>query len=242
MYSQTDRDPSEHVEDIERVVESLMSESPAISTAFDRVNSVSSQMSELALDASVVPQWDGTLYHKPRNPPPLNISQPTTKDLDLYSPSSSPGLLSCSEIAPPEPEAAKSSVGMPSPIFHQSPPRIPMRNPKRDSMQKLAGRRLITTRSMPIYAVTPEIEPAVRRSASECDSIQLPPAAWDLKDAQTYSHLPSSNSSEPQKLYRSTSTRSQQGTFEKSLFKNSAIYCDLYVTDPQNISGRHLHV
>jgi hypothetical protein len=219
FYHNIDRDISENVEDIERLVESLISQSPVIAAAFDRVNSVSSEMSHLSLPAPVATKPANFEFHKPRLPLLQKITtQSTDNQTSAYSPSTSPGLPSGSEIALSDPGDSRSSVGQASPTS------------RRSSLFKAPDRRLNLGRSLPPLPATPEIIGGMRRSASFSSSIQLPPAAWEdpgtPRRSKTYTHMPAAEE-KPVKLTRSTSTASQQQSFEKSLFKNSAIYCDL---------------
>jgi hypothetical protein len=84
-----------------------------------------------------------------------------------------------------------------------------------------------------------EPHPGHRGSASDSEFSNLPPSAWsDDEDGTRPSKLKRTERSkeisltpnvdlEPVKLERATSTASQQDAFEKMLFKNSAILCDL---------------
>jgi len=81
--------------------------------------------------------------------------------------------------------------------------------------------------------------PGHRRSASDGEFSALPPSAWSdeedairpaklkRKDHSKEVSLTPSVDAEPVKIERAISTYSQQETFEKILFKNSAILCDL---------------
>jgi hypothetical protein len=224
MYLHADRDMSDNIDEIERVVESLMSQSPVISAALDRVNSVSSEVSQMSLYPSDAKPIDVN-FHKPRQLSRLVTSTSSgslkSRPTEPYSPATSAGILSGSEIASSEPTDGASSVGQLSPtISRQSP------------MWKPPERRVTVGMSVPMLPTTPEIEPGRKRPASETDSLRLPLSAWDdagsTKSGGKYSHVPSTNA-KPVKVKRSASTTSQQQTFEKALFKNSAIYCDLSV-------------
>jgi 3-dehydroquinate dehydratase len=70
-----------------------------------------------------------------------------------------------------------------------------------------------------------------KRLPSEFESIAPPPAAWEddsatIKDATQYSTMPVVEQ-DAVLLEKHMSTISQQEKFEKEVFKNSAIYCDL---------------
>jgi hypothetical protein len=70
-----------------------------------------------------------------------------------------------------------------------------------------------------------------QRPSSESETIQLPPSAWceetaSLNPTEKLSLLPAI-APEAVKISRSTSTTSQKSAFEKRLFQNSAILCDL---------------
>lgn len=249
MIARKDVDTNERVEEIERVVQSLVDQSPALGAAFDRVNSFSSNMSQLSLNYSGPESDEGVQSKRPplltRRPSPLTRRpSPLTQglerknsisDLSILSSSSRPETRSGSEAAFSEPWATSSCSSVePSPVFRKSPLL---------SFKSASSRRANLTRSLPplpplplpmISASLPPIPPLpLRRSASDDQSIRLPPAMWDdnatIRDARTYSHIPSVRSTESVRLKRSTSTVSQQATFERVLFKNSAIYCDLLV-------------
>jgi hypothetical protein len=242
MYRDPERDLCEKIEDIERAVEALMSQSPAISGAFDRVNSTSSDVSQLSLYPSSEtrseprPPTDMD-FSKPRRPPRLSSLNTSSRDsvmrsTESYSPAisrkSSPGIPSGSEIASSEPTDGRSSVGQPSPSLHRP---IVMWT---KSPTKPMDRRAAVAKSLPTLPVTPEIEPGRRRSNSESNSIRLPsPAVWDDSASGTtkpemYKVVPDVLP-EPIVHKKHASTISQQDIFEKSVFQNSAIYCDLSV-------------
>ncbi|KAF2419008.1 hypothetical protein EJ08DRAFT_574105, partial [Tothia fuscella] len=199
-----DRDMSERVKDIERTVESLISQSPVISAAFDKLDSVSSDMSQLSLPAAApVPaaRIPNVEFHKPRLPilKTTKSNLEACEHIDAYSPSTSPGIRSGSEIASSEPTNGHSSVGQKSPSIHG----FPMWSPK--------DKRLNLVRSLPPLPATPELVPLLRRSARRQSQVQS---------------VRSSLSSR-KRVSSPTCTEVQQKAFEQSLFKNSAIYCDL---------------
>jgi hypothetical protein len=235
MYRHSDRDLCEKIEDIERAVEALMSQSPAISAAFDRINSTGSDMSQLSLSEPRTPV--DTDFSKPRRPPRLSSLNTSSRDsmmkpTEPYSPAisrkSSPGIQSGSEIALSEPTDGRSSVGQPSPSLHR-PVVMWTKSPT-----KPMDRRAAVAKSLPTLPVTPEIESSRRRSNSESDSIRLPsPAVLDDASSvpmktEMYSAVPRIIP-EPIVHKRHASTVSQQDSFERSVFQNSAIYCDLLV-------------
>ena len=104
-------------------------------------------------------------------------------------------------------------------------------------------RRIHSGRNLPILETRAEeaegSRPAYRRSASDSDFSSLPPSAWVGDEdrirlakfnrrARTDDISPASNAEGQQvKIERSKSTPNQQDMFEKMLFKNSAILCDL---------------
>jgi hypothetical protein len=177
-------------------------------------------MSQLSLPGPLAPKPANLEFHKPRLPLLKTNSQNTDSQMSssVYTPCTSPGVPSGSEIAPSDPGDSRSSVGQASPAS------------RRSSLFKAQDKRLNLGRSLPPLPATPEIVAGMRRSASFSSSIHLPPAAWeDLgtpRRSKTYTHMPAAEEKFV-KLTRSTSTASQQQSFEKSLFKNSAIYCDL---------------
>jgi hypothetical protein len=303
MASQYDRDAGERIEGIERVVQSLMDQSPALYAAFDRVNSVGSDLSFPSLNTgspksasspsksnttsrAATPSMlstescpDGIQHNKTPALPPLRVSSRSqnasqnTRKFELrfkasipsslgsapYSPATSPGELSSSEISPSEQGMwdNASSVGFPSPhILMKSPsPHIPMKSSMRHwkppDTRPVAGRslppvpksaviernRAEQASSLPALSTPPdsdiERQLSNRRPSppSECEPIALPPAAWEddkatIKGSSQYSTTPAV-SQEAVLLGKHMSTISQQDNFEKEVFKNSAIYCDL---------------
>jgi hypothetical protein len=212
-----------------------MTQSPAISAAFDRVNSTGSEISQLSLSEPRYPV--DTDFNKPRRPPRLSSLNTSSRDsimrpTEPYSPAisrkSSPGIPSGSEIAPSEPTDGRSSVGQPSPLLHR--PIVTWTK----SPTKPMDRRAAVAKSLPTLPVTPEIEPGRRRSNSETEPVRLPsPAVWDDSASVTtksdmYKIVPQILP-EPVVHTKHASTISQQDSFEKSVFQNSAIYCDLSV-------------
>jgi hypothetical protein len=217
-----------------------MSQSPAISAALDRVNSTGSEVSQLSLYPNSEPlsavDMDFSKPHRPPCRPPRLQSLDTSKQspvltpTEFYSPAisgkSSPGIPSGSEIAPSEPTDGRSSVGQPSPQLHR--PIVMWTKPP----TKPLDRRAAVAKSLPTLPPTPEIEPGRRRSNSENDSLRLPsPAIWGDKSSvkakpELYKILPEI-SPEASKLERHASTMSQQDSFERQIFKNSAQYCNL---------------
>jgi hypothetical protein len=237
MYRQSDRDVSENIEDIERAVEGLMSQSPAISAALDRVNSTASDISHLSLSPAAEVKSIHMEFKQPRRPPRLTSlhtgsRSPISKPSEPYSPAisrkSSPGIPSGSEISPSEPMDGRSSVGQPSPTLHRPIVMWTKTTPK------APDRRANVAKSLPTLPVTPEVEPGRRRSNSQTESIRLPPPAWQdpantSTKSETYTVVPQVLP-QPVIHQRATSTLSQQDSFEKTIFKNSAIYCDLSVS------------
>jgi hypothetical protein len=217
-----------------------MSQSPAISAALDRVNSTGSEISQLNLYSSSEPRSAVDRdFSKPRRPPhrPTRLQSldtsnqssaviPTEPNSPATSQLSSPGIQSGSEIAPSEPMDGKSSVGQPSPPLHR--PIVMWTKPPANALD----RRAAVAKSLPTLPPTPEIEPSRRRSNSESDSVRLPsPAVWDdnvsvKAKPELYKALPQI-SPEAQKMLKHASTISQQDSFERQIFKNSAQYCNL---------------
>ena len=104
-------------------------------------------------------------------------------------------------------------------------------------------RRIHSGRNLPSLETRAEeaegSRPAYRRSASDSDFSSLPPSAWGGDEdrirvaklnrramTEDISMTPSADA-QPVKSEHSQSTPSQQDAFEKMLFKNSAILCDL---------------
>jgi hypothetical protein len=233
MIARHEGDKIERIEEIERVIQSLMDQSPPLSAAFDRVNSVSSDMSQMSLNASGhSSEHEGA---KPRRSPPLLAPHSTNvKELDRsrslsnlsssVSSTSSPVIQSGSEGW----ESSCTSVGTNSPVFRKSP----MLSFRSQELRHAHLARSLPPLPSPIPSLPPLLPLLplpLRRSASDDESIRLPPAAWDdnatIREKDTYSDVPAIPEPEPVLLKRSASTQ----TFEKELFKNSAIYCDLSV-------------
>jgi hypothetical protein len=240
MIARQDGEASEKVDEIERVVQSLMDQSPALGAAFDRVNSFSSGMSQLSLNTSDHGSDNEGLRSK-RPPQLLRRPSPLAQDLErtrsssnlsTVSSSSRPGTRSGSEAASSEPWAESSCSSVePSPVFRKSP----MLSFKAASNRRVNLARSLPPLPPPLPISLPPIPPLpLRRSASDDQSIRLPPAMWDdnatIRDNGSYSQFPMISETDSAKLKRSASTMSQQASFEKELFKNSAIYCDLLVS------------
>ncbi|KIW09091.1 uncharacterized protein PV09_00036 [Verruconis gallopava] len=181
-------------------------------------------------------------------------SVPSSIASSYYSPTTSPDTLSGSELAPSEAGMWEntSSVGFPSPHL---PIKSTRRHWKPPDTRQVAGKSLPAVPktvmverarteqalSMPALPTPPDsdVEHKVnypllhqrQRAPSVAESIVLPPSAWEddnatIKDTSQYSLMPSSDA-EAIMLGKHMSTISQQENFEKEVFKNSAIYCDL---------------
>ncbi|TLD23504.1 hypothetical protein E2P81_ATG08848 [Venturia nashicola] len=239
MVARKDVDTSEKIEEIERVVQSLVDQSPALGAAFDRVNSFSGNISALSLNMTGKNSENEGLKSK-RPPPLLRRSSPLTQGLERNSSISNtstvssnnrPGNRSDSAFSEPWATSSCSSVEL-SPVSCK--PQLP-------SSKFTSSRRSDLTRSLPPFP--PLLPPALpgfipilaplrlRRSASDDQSIRLPPAKWDdgatVREHRPNSHVSSIRSTESAKFRRTPITISQQATFKKELFQNSAIYCDL---------------
>lgn len=237
MIARKNVDTSEKSEEIERVVQSLVDQSPALGAAFDRVNSFNSTMSELNLNTTG--QDPENISCKSKRPPPLfRRSSPLGSDrkssisnISTVSSSSRPEARSDSETIFSEPWTTSSCSSVePSPVFCK-PPLLSSKSAK--------SRRWNSTRSSP--PLPPLSPPAIsgsfppgpplsfRRPALDDQSIRLPPAMWEddvtIREPKIDSPIPSIRSTKSVK--HKTSTASQHASFEKELFKNSAIYCDL---------------
>lgn len=222
--------------DLRAVIDKAAGRSPALSPNIPTVGSIDSSLSQLSIGqmSGNISPVEGRLHRPaplitptqtpemiakelPRSPTQIS---PTTRQ----SPSALRGLrLDASDdrtTAGPTP-----SLTPPPQQHRQSPRRI------------LSGRNLPSLETRVDEAESLRLP--YRRSASESDFSSLPPSAWGGSEdrfrlaklnrrARTDDISPTSTVDAPAVSFdRSKSTPNQQDVFEKMLFKNSAILCDL---------------
>jgi len=217
------------------VIDKVLGGHPALSPPTPTVSSVDSGLSQLSLqqtnsDASLVQE-------RMRRPAPL-ITPTHTPEMMAKEQSRSPTqMLPGTRQSPPalrglrlETSDNRTTAG-PGPSL-TPPPQQQLQSP----------RRIHSGKNLPSLETTAEIEgsrPAYRRSLSDGEFPTLPPSAWGGDEDAIRPVKPNQRAKtddisltpnfdpEPVKFERSKSTVIQQDAFEKVLFKNSAILCDL---------------
>jgi hypothetical protein len=225
-----------------QLIDRIAGRNPAVSPSIlATVRSVDSGLSQLSIQPTR--SEPSPFDERVRRPAPL-ITPTRTPEMIARELSRSPTQVSplTSRSAPTQrglgPEASDDrTVAGPTPAL------TPPRQIGQQQQQSPAPKRTVSQKNLPSLASTAEEpedpHPGHRRSASDSEFTTLPPSAWSddedrprsakLQRKRRSKEVPSSSNAEPEsvKLERATSTRSQQDTFEKSLFKNSAILCDL---------------
>ena len=205
---------------------------PPINPRMPTVNSVDSGLSQLSLQPTSgnVSPIDNRL----RRPAPLITPTHTPEMIAKELPRSPTQISPTTRQSPPLLRDVSHERAMVGPTPSLTPP---------PQQQQQSPRRIHSGRNLPSLATRAEAaegsRPAYRRSASDSDFSSLPPSAWGGDEdrirmarfnqrARTDDLSPTPNiDTQPEKVERSKSTASQQDTFEKMLFKNSAILCDL---------------
>jgi len=222
--------------EVRRAIDLVAGKEPAISPSIlPTVRSVDSGLSQLSIQPTRTNTSSST-RDALRRPAPL-VTPTRTPEMIARELSRSPTAPSpLTRTSPPylseTPEDKVSNI--PLPIL-TPPQHLPRPSP--------TPRRTTSGRNLPSLATTKEEpedpHPGHRRSASDGEFSTLPPSAWSededairpaklkRKDRSKEVSLTPSVDTEPIKIERAMSTFSQQETFEKMLFKNSAILCDL---------------
>ncbi|KAF2666240.1 hypothetical protein BT63DRAFT_416639 [Microthyrium microscopicum] len=138
--------------------------------------------------------------------------------------------------------ARKSTTSLPTPSAPVSPrselpslsliPTVPLTPGSLDSQpQGLQASASASDVSALSQSISSSGRSSLHRHSHSADSLHLPPPVWDdetksMHKTERLSLLPQL-SEEPLKLGRSASTISQQQEFERTLFRNAAILCDV---------------
>jgi hypothetical protein len=221
---------SEHLAEIRGLATATGADDPSPTSDFptSRAESIAKRMSGFSVPS-------GTSSPDFRNDPQRRPAAPPTpiRTPEMLAMDSSKALRYSSEFqdaaAKLHPILLPLGVGSLQPKVDHSP----HSHPHISSLPPAPLRRAVTTSHLNSGPVGRGIEEKSlpRRPASDATSIQLPPPAWDeetasLNKTQPLSLIPTIQP-EAIKLSRSTSTISQKDAFERHLFQNSAILCDL---------------
>jgi hypothetical protein len=201
------------IEQLKRVVDNVAGRTPTLNANLERVNSVASDLSKMTLAYSRDSPSDAFGRHSPLSTP-MQTPEMMARDLSRSPTQTSPGSISESSPGDSRTTAGPSSPRAWGPQMRRTAP----------------GRVNVLT-------ITPESPTEVpsshRRSASDTDFPRLPPAAMDEDEVDTITPAPRKEltfappKELPDSLQRNASTRSQQERFEKTVFRHSAILCDL---------------
>ena len=244
IYQCSPENMSEHLAEIRGLAHATGAEypSPTSSSPVSRIQSIGKRLSGFSLppEASSPQDVPKDPEHRPAAPP-TPVRTPELLPVD------------CAYAVQSSPSNQKAEPAKHIPII--IPPRIdsmPVReiplSPSSQSQGQLSPAsvdapslppqplvRSFTTSVLPAtssdHSFHDSQKPLPHRPASEGESMQLPPPAWceetaSLNPTEKLSLLPTIEP-EAVKLSRSTSTMSQKSAFERRLFQNSAILCDL---------------
>lgn len=242
LYNRFGGDVHEKLADMRHVIDRIAGRNPAVSPSIlPTVRSVESGLSQLSLQS--IRSNTSPIEERIRRPAPL-VTPTRTPEMIARELSRSPTqtLPTTRRTPPPQrglgPEASddRTTAG-PTPVLTPPQQMQQVSRPLSGSVRSFSGKNLPSLTSTAEEPEEPH--PGHRRSASDSEFSTLPPSAWsDDEDGIKSSKLKRRERSkeisltpnvepEPVKLERATSTASQQDTFEKMLFRNSAILCDL---------------
>lgn len=222
---------SEHLAEIRGLATATGAEypSPTSGSPISRVESIAKRMSGFSLPSGASsPDIRKDPERRPAAPPtPIRTPEMLAMD-SLKALQYSPGFQDAA--AKLNPILLPLRIDSLQPKVDQAPTHS---HPHLQSLPPASLRRAVTTSHLPSGPADQELkeESLPKRPASDVELIRLPPPAWDeetasLNKTQPLSLMPTIQP-EAIKLTRSTSTISQKAAFDRRLFQNSAILCDL---------------
>lgn len=241
LYNRFGGSVHDKLQELRGVIDTIAGRNPAISPSIlPSVKSVDSGLSQLSIQPSRSNPASSLADERVRRPAPL-VTPRRTPEMIARELSRSPTQISPSTRRTPPPQRG---LGLEASDDRTTAGPTPsLTPPQQQTLPSSAPRRTLSGKNPPNLATTAEEpeepHPGHRRSASDSEFATLPTSAWSddedgirptkLKRRERSKEISLTPNVEPEpvKLERATSTASQQDTFEKMLFKNSAILCDL---------------